>query len=525
MTLPGDEDQPSDQGAMFLAALLDDALVEDLADLGPARVLRYGIDTLYFSFTQAVSDATYQRLLEERDQAQATQHQRNAAYCSEWLDAQVYPHGANGFGILIDRGGAWAIKVQRGNRNRPGVFVEVRSLLLHTHPEGPLGACADVIAYLRETLYADLPPSQLQEIRLDREKLSRIDYHLDYQGGWHPTLEDPDELQRFIKPARAKWSPYYEGTTCTGYSFGRRRIMGRIYNKSIEARHRHNDAFFTLLAETAGDAFHPEEDVWRVEFELKREGVQGFCLAAPQEASDDDEVILAELEAEDLPTLGTIRKALHWGPTLWQYLTTRWLRVTVPDGDTNKARWATHPTWAAIQAGYMTACSDPLPEEQGQLVREGRHSGYRRLITRLATALATTAYTLLEGDPAEALPAFCQQVERLASLAAAHQQAQRATRRKKLDDERQERYLEQLGQLARMAGGTFAIAGVLSPGLPKVGDMPELLQYLGGELDDLARYQGGVPQMLYDKYCRTYKVVPPRGLFRLHAHHQARRAA
>jgi hypothetical protein len=128
-----------------------------------------------------VSEATYTKLLEERDTAQSVLRERNAVYCSDWLDAQVYPHGANGFSVLIDRGGEWAIKIQRGNPYRPGLFVELRSYTLHTHPHGPKGAVEDVITYLRDTLYVDLPDHVLEQVRYGKEKLSRIDYHLDYQ--------------------------------------------------------------------------------------------------------------------------------------------------------------------------------------------------------------------------------------------------------------------------------------------------------------------------------------------------------
>src|SRR6516164_4009481 len=99
----------------------------------PMRVLTYGIDTAAFSFDLEVSEATYSRLLEEQDTARQVMRERNAVYCSDWLDAQVYPHGANGFSVLIDRGGEWAIKMQRGNPYRPGLFVELRSHTLHTH--------------------------------------------------------------------------------------------------------------------------------------------------------------------------------------------------------------------------------------------------------------------------------------------------------------------------------------------------------------------------------------------------------
>jgi hypothetical protein len=63
--------------------------------------------------------------------------------------------------------------------------------------------------------------------------------------------------------------------------------------------------------------------------------------------------------------------------------------------------------------------------------------------------------------------------------------------------------------LAHIAGGTFAIASVLKQELPAIGEMPDLMLHIAPDLEEIARYKGGVPQMLYDKWCREYKVVPP----------------
>ncbi len=110
---------------------------------------------------------------------------------------------------------------------------------------------------------------------------------------------------------------------CTGYDVGKRRIMARIYDKTVQATRMHLDWYFALLGQVAGDAYDPEQHVWRLEFELKREGVTGFRLQARPEASDPDDEIDAELEGEDLPGVGTIAKALLWSGQFWRYLTAR----------------------------------------------------------------------------------------------------------------------------------------------------------------------------------------------------------
>ncbi len=54
-----------------------------------------------------------------------------------------------------------------------------------------------------------------------------------------------------------------------------------------------------------------------LEFQLRREGVKGSRLYAKPKMTDPDEVIDAEIEAEDLPHIHSVRKALHWAGHLW----------------------------------------------------------------------------------------------------------------------------------------------------------------------------------------------------------------
>lgn len=96
------------------------------------RILLFGIDTVYLSFGQEVTQAMYERLLAEKEQARLVRKERNAVYCSEWLDAQVYPTGTNsGFQVLIGKAGVWSIKMQKGNEQCPGVYLGMRSAAVY----------------------------------------------------------------------------------------------------------------------------------------------------------------------------------------------------------------------------------------------------------------------------------------------------------------------------------------------------------------------------------------------------------
>src|SRR5215472_14950989 len=97
--------------------------------------------------------------------------------------------------------------------------------------------------------------------------------------------------------------------------------------------------YATLLGERHGEHFDLSVELWRLEFQLRREGIKGFRLWSKPEMEDPDAVIDEELEAEDLPHLHSVRKALHWAGEVWSYLTRRWLRLVVPTADPNRGRW------------------------------------------------------------------------------------------------------------------------------------------------------------------------------------------
>ena len=64
------------------------------------------------------------------------------------------------------------------------------------------------------------------------------------------------------------------GGAATGIQFGRSQVVARLYNKTLETKEKGNDAYAELLTARCGEAFDPQQDVWRLEFELKREGAK-----------------------------------------------------------------------------------------------------------------------------------------------------------------------------------------------------------------------------------------------------------
>jgi hypothetical protein len=476
------------------------------------------------SFDLPVSEAMWAALDREQQLAKQVQEERRAVHCPQWLNAILRPTGAKGGYRFLIESDAWSIKLLRDVPNRPPIFVELRAFALHTHTDGVLGLCQEVCTYLQDVLLEDQDPKTVSAaINVDVARCSRLDLHCDWQGGWHPTLAE-GEHRLFLRPGQVDWHPYLSGNTCTGYVFGKGNVLARIYHKTRQARQCQLDWYFTLLAQQNGAAFDPALDVWRLEFQLTRAGVKGFRLATTPELTDPDEVITAELEAEDLPSIGTVRKALHWAGQLWLYLTTRWLRLVSPDDhDTNRARWPVHPTWAVLREGFaMASTRSPLPPSKLHLVRAERHSGYQRLLERMAVGVLT-AVDLYESDPGAVSGAWLAQMHRLAQAIRRRQEDRLAAWHAHGPHERAEAvrrgmgarlgHIRKVEQLLAMTLGVFTSVGVVSAELPQVASVADLLCTVVDNLERVAIAKGGIGQLLHDKRAQVYKAYAPRGLF------------
>ena len=114
----------------------------------PVRVLLSGPDTLYFSCDLPLSEAMRDRLSEEKTAAQALAEERRV-HCPEWLGARVCPQGAKGgYAFLVETEDFSVKLLGKHIQNRPSVFIEMRSLALHMHPDGAAGACEAALAWV-----------------------------------------------------------------------------------------------------------------------------------------------------------------------------------------------------------------------------------------------------------------------------------------------------------------------------------------------------------------------------------------
>jgi hypothetical protein len=72
-------------------------------------------------------------------------------------------------------------------------------------------------------LYADQVSKLVNDaISFEAAQLSRADIHIDYQGGYAPSLSNiSEELRCFIRPGKTKGAHYFQGIHPTGYAFGK----------------------------------------------------------------------------------------------------------------------------------------------------------------------------------------------------------------------------------------------------------------------------------------------------------------
>ena len=236
---------------------------------------------------------------------------------------------------------------------------------------------------------------------------SSIDLCVDV-AGWHD-IATLDRRRNFVSRSR-KRSDYHEpenaslqheasltdhssGLVETGFDFSKRGVMScTIYDKTRELMKSGKDWFLDLWSSPGRDWSVEDGSVWRVEFKFKRQTLhelkQGDVFHGIENAYD---------LADRLPVLWAYASGHVEGGD--DGLPDGWLRCVVPTGDSNRARWPTHPVWKLVQSAY----SQPLevPEHFGKIIRKRREE--RNIEKALAAILgySTSLSAWVGGDLAE----------------------------------------------------------------------------------------------------------------------------
>jgi len=287
----------------------------------------------------------------------------------------------------------------------------------------------------------------------------------------------------------------------------------------LETKEKGNEAYAELLAARCGEAFDPEQEVWRLEFEVKREGAKAFRLYAPPEEEDSDEEAEAEMSAEELQHIGTLPRFFTRMEELFLHLTRHWLRLVEESEDANRSRWPMHPTWQQLREAFgKLAGVPPLDDEKRQLVRGVRYRGRMRLLRRMKAGVIRSLEVEDASPTSTALMTLQRWIERIAE-----REVERITTKCRRYQEQgkpvptwvragmDERFrrVEQIEQRVQMLLGIFASHGVLPLEFKpanSVGDL--LLQHLDG-LEQEAEEKGGVQQVVADHFAKVYKGAMP----------------
>ncbi len=268
------------------------------------RPLRHGVDSLYLSFPGSVDPELAVWLQQCKDRAQsANEHVASLAGIS-LQDHQflVMPRGRGRFAFVLEDN--W-FSIQLSNASAgvlPLALVQIRSEYLTA--VGPEEAVRAITALVEKMGQLSGPP-----------KISRIDLFADFCADY-----DLASLpgHHWVKRCKTR-AIHEEGDARTGVTFGPgNEVSARLYNKTREIQKSGKDYMRPLWAM---EGWNGQEDVWRMEFQIRREGL-------PE------------------PMLGPASEALAMCGNLWGYLCAEWLRLAIPsESDDTRSRWQTHPVW------------------------------------------------------------------------------------------------------------------------------------------------------------------------------------
>lgn len=302
------------------------------------RPYRHGVDSLYLSFPGGIDPDLAVWLHQCKVNAQSPRDgvQAMAGIGIGEHHFTVLPRGRGRFAFVIEDG--W-FSIQLSNASAgilPLAMVQVRSEYLTA--VGPEEAVATASALVAEMGHVTGPA-----------KLSRIDLFADFSTEFDMAGFPGRE---WVKRSK-KRAVHEECDEVTGISFGAgNEVSARLYDKTRELLKSGKDYMRPLWAKAGWNGV---DRIWRMEFQVRREGLPDPMLGAA---------------LEGLPLCGN----------LWRYLCEDWLRLAIPSAsDDTRTRWPTHPLWEQIaglwdtlpDAPPMTRVTKQRPPSDDRLFRHG----------------------------------------------------------------------------------------------------------------------------------------------------------
>jgi hypothetical protein len=232
------------------------------------------------------------------------------------------------------------------SRSLPPIFVQPRASFIHAV------GIESALEWFVELLESIAGPV--------RWNVNRVDLFVDTQG-WGLNTDDRGQ---FVCRSR-DLGVHERDAAMTGLTFGSgKSVMARIYDKTEESRKKGTDWWPSVW----GEAYDSSSRVLRVEFQVRRQVITQVGLSAPNE-------VLGEL------------------PSLWAYLTDRWLTYRSASADQTRSRWPLAAEWEQIQQASLRGSAIGLD----RVYEQGRAGSIRKLLPALQGYLVS-AGTLLGAD-------------------------------------------------------------------------------------------------------------------------------
>lgn len=344
--------QPDGGGSREAVAVPSNTAINNCNSIsGEIKVLRFGVDSLYVSYPGELYPHVDQRLRELKAQAQSERAdvQAGAQYVVGNHLFEVKDKGSSFFNYVLEDN-AFRISLSRPGKAVPMAYVKLSAeYLTHKTPAEAEEALRVVLSEL----------GQLEE----RANVSRIDLFVDFVSH-----QDMEAWKRDAWVTHgSSVNAYAVDNQFTGWAIGLGGVVaGRLYNKLLEII-KSNKGYLVPLWRASG--WHIDEPIWRLEFEFKRQFLTQKGLIKLHE-------VLANLNG------------------LWDYATTEWLKLTIPNTeDETRSRWPIHPMWANLASIDWETHGGPLqPRFSNERTPEDRIA-LNRAFSALTTWMATHGFT------------------------------------------------------------------------------------------------------------------------------------
>ncbi|WP_051640642.1 hypothetical protein [Thiomicrorhabdus sp. Milos-T2] len=281
--------------------------------------LRCAVDSLYISYRGNILPQIEELLTVVKKQAQHLNKEVAAeAYISfAGHKFEVKPKGAGRFSFVLSDN--WfTIQLSSGeSTSMPLAYIQISSELL------TFTKIDEVLSHLDNIVY------KLGKVK-GHPSVSRLDLCMDFMPLPQFKVEAID-IQQW-KTRASQIDRFHQHKRPSGWRIGKGVVMGRLYNKTLEIVKSKKDYLKPIWEAQGWDG---KTDVWRMEFQMKREFLKNVGLMNPYQINE-------------------------LSPALWKYATTKWLQLVNPTTDSNESRWPINDAWKDISDSCTNSDCDAV---------------------------------------------------------------------------------------------------------------------------------------------------------------------